>query len=78
MSRVIGAADSILVSQFGAQVAHYWRIIQRRIAQRQTYSKAKAKPIAMIRTRKALGGGSILPRASSSQELWGALDYQNL
>src|SRR5262249_8840021 len=28
--------------------------------------------------RKALGGGSILPRASSSQELWGALDYQNL
>src|SRR5262245_29649535 len=27
---------------------------------------------------KPSAGGSILPRASSSQELWGALDYQNL
>src|SRR5262249_40145839 len=28
--------------------------------------------------RKPSAGGSILPRASSTQELWGALDYQNL
>jgi hypothetical protein len=38
-----------------------------------TEQRARVQP-----NGKPSAGGSILPRASSTQELWGALDYQNL
>jgi hypothetical protein len=38
-----------------------------------TEQRARVQP-----NGKPSAGGSILPRASSTQELWGALDYQSL